>query len=313
MGHAGVDTSLAAWDGASRERNMLMDLVALSDFHAVAASGGFGAAGRATGTPKATLSRRVRSLEAALGVRLLERGSRSVRLTEDGRALQERTAGLLEELAEAGEEIAGRAARPRGRLRVSVPALVASQSFGAFAAAFVTAHPEVLLEIVVDDRFVDPVADGFDVVIRANPHLGSTLVGKRLSSDVLVVVASPGVPLPTAAFGAVPAIVLTAASNDAAWRMETGSGPVELRLRPVLCCSSMLLVRDAVLAGAGAAIVPQGLVEREIAAGALVRWGTVRDQSVEAWALYPSRRLQSAKVEAFVSMLLTHRAGGDHA
>ena len=286
-----------------------MDLVALSDFHAVAASGGFGAASRATGTPKATLSRRVRSLEAALGVRLLERGARSLRLTEEGRALRERTAGLLDELAEAGDEIAGRAARPRGKLRVSVPSLVASQSFGAFAAAFVTAHPEVLLEVVVDDRFVDPVADGFDVVIRANPDLGSALVGKRLSSDVLVVVAPPAIPLPTAASGAVPAVVLTAAPDEAAWRIETGSGPVELRLRPVLRCSSMLLVRDAVLAGAGAAIVPQGLVEREIAAGALVRWGTIGGRSVEAWALYASRRLQSAKVDVFVSMLLRHRAG----
>ena len=94
-----------------------MDLQALSDFNLVAAHGGFGRASRASGLPKATLSRRISKLEQSLGVRLIERGSRSLRLTDEGRALREPTDGLLSEIAEAGEAVALGASTLRGRLR----------------------------------------------------------------------------------------------------------------------------------------------------------------------------------------------------
>src|SRR5260370_41200795 len=99
----------------------LMNLLALSDFNLVASLGGFGRASRASGRPKATLSRRVMELEESLGVRLLERGARSLRLTEEGSTLYARTEGLLSEVAEIGAAIAGGLAGPRGRLRVSAP------------------------------------------------------------------------------------------------------------------------------------------------------------------------------------------------
>ena len=97
-----------------------MNLEALSAFNLVAAHGGFGRASRVTGRPKATLSRRVAELELSLGVRLIERGSKSLRLTDEGRALHERTDGLLSEIVEAGEAVVLGASTPRGRLRVSV-------------------------------------------------------------------------------------------------------------------------------------------------------------------------------------------------
>ena len=98
-----------------------MDLQSLTDFNLVATHGGFGRASRVSGRPKATLSRRVTELEQSLGVRLIDRGTHALRLTEEGRSLHERTAGPLSEIAEAGDAVVLGAATPRGRLRISVP------------------------------------------------------------------------------------------------------------------------------------------------------------------------------------------------
>jgi DNA-binding transcriptional LysR family regulator len=146
-----------------------MELKALSDFNLVAAHGGFGRASRVSGRSKATLSRRVAELEQSLGVRLIDRGSQNLRLTDEGRALHARTEGPLSEIAEAGEAVALGAATPRGRLRVSAPVVIAHVAFGRIAARFALAYPDVQLEIVAEDRKVDPVEDGYDLVIRVDP------------------------------------------------------------------------------------------------------------------------------------------------
>lgn len=278
-----------------------MDLTRLADFHAVTTHGGFSAAARATGTPKATVSRRVRALEEELGVRLIERGTRSLRMTDEGRALKARTAALLDDLGDVGDEIAGRAGRPRGRLRVSVSGYYAQRYFGRFTASFAATYPEVLLEATIEDRLVDPVAEGFDVVVRANPSPDSRLIGHRLLSDRFLAVATPGVPRPPSSEAA-PAVVLTARSDEA-WHLDGEDGPTVVRLRPVLSFASLVLIREAVLAGAGVGLMPEGLVSDELASGELVRWGVLPQRPVEVWVLYPSRRLQSAKVSAFVAML----------
>lgn len=175
-----------------------MDLHALADFHLVATHGGFGRASRASGQPKATLSRRVRDLEKSLGVRLIERGSRTLRLTDEGVALHTRTGSPMGEIAEALQDVKAGLGRPGGCLRVSVPLLFAQTSLGALAAAFLAAYPEVLLEVATDDRFVDLVADEVDVVIRVNPRPDSELVGRCFLRNRLMLVAPPSLPQPPA-------------------------------------------------------------------------------------------------------------------
>ena len=125
-----------------------MDLLALADFNLVARHGGFGKAARAAARPKATLSRRVAELEASLDVRLFERGARTLRLTEEGRALFDRTAILLTELDETAAAIASRGQRPRGRLRISAPLLFSQTAMGRIAAGFATKFPEIRLRRV---------------------------------------------------------------------------------------------------------------------------------------------------------------------
>src|SRR5450756_1582090 len=257
-----------------------MDLQALADFNLVATHGGFGRASRITGRPKATLSRRVAELEHQLKVRLIERGSRSLRLTDEGRALHGRTEGLLAEIAEAGDAIASRAPIPRGRLRISAPIVLAHVALSRIGARFALAYPEVDLEIVAEDRVVDPVEDGFDLVIRIDPAPDDRLVGRRILDDERLLVASPALTSPIPATPhqehvPVKAVLLTTMPSDATWRVRSGPAGVSLLSpEPVLRLSSLLMVRDAVVAGAGAALLPKLLVAGDLEAGRLVQWAT---------------------------------------
>ncbi|MBN8874514.1 MAG: LysR family transcriptional regulator [Rhodospirillales bacterium] len=285
-----------------------MDLQALSDFDLVAAHGGFGRAARVSGRSKATLSRRVAELEQDLGVRLIERGSQSLRLTDEGRTLHERTRGLLSEIVEAGEAVVLGATTPKGRLRVSAPVVFAHVALPRIGARFALAYPEVQLEIVAEDRKVDPVEDGYDLVIRIDPSPDECLVGRRFLNDDRLIVAPPGMPRPSPRAdgdgAAVKAILLSATPLGTVWRINAGlEGDIVLRPDPILRLSSLLMVRDAVLAGAGAALLPKLLVAEDIEAGRLAHWGPHAGPPVEIWALQSSRRLIGAKVRAFLEVV----------
>jgi DNA-binding transcriptional LysR family regulator len=275
-----------------------MDLLALADFNLVARHGGFGRAARETGRPKATLSRRVAELEADLGLRLFERGARVLKLTQEGRALHERTGALLAEIDETAAALASGGDRPRGRLRISAPLLFSQTAMGALAAGFTLAYPDVRLEVTTEDRPVDMVEEGYDLVIRVNPDPDENLVGRIFLRDRLVVVASPGLARP--ADGVVVAAVISAVSDRAAWKVV---GQPDIAIDPVLRLSSLVMVRDAVRAGVGAGCLPASVVSHDLAAGRLVRWGDVAGPEIALWALYPSRRLLSARVSAFLDYL----------
>ncbi|GAA0262901.1 LysR family transcriptional regulator [Rhodanobacter caeni] len=281
-----------------------MDLLALADFNEVARHGGFGRAARATGRPKATLSRRVRQLEDVLGVRLFERGGHTLRLTMEGRELQERTQSLLEHIDEVGDVLRRGTSAPRGRLRVSAPVLFGQRGLGRIAADYALAYPQVQLEVVAEDRFVDPVDDDFDLIIRANPDPSTELSGRCFLRDVMVVAAAPSLSLPKKHTVPVPAITLSHTPADASWQLSRARSVRRIATRTVLRLSSMAMIHDAVIAGIGAAAMPRSLVQADVDAGRLIVWGTLADRPVEVWALYPSHRHVSARVSAFVKLLL---------
>ncbi|MBW8898961.1 MAG: LysR family transcriptional regulator [Massilia sp.] len=281
-----------------------MDLLALADFNLVARHGGFGRAARATGRPKATLSRRVAELEAALGLRLFERGARVLKLTQEGRALHERTSALLAEIDETAAALASGGDRPRGRLRISAPLLFAQTAMGRLAAGFARAYPEVDLEVTTEDRHVDMVEEGYDLVIRVNPEPDASLVGRIFLRDHLVVVAAPALARP-ASDVAVPAVVRNVGGATPAWVVRRGTGQARIAIDPVLRLSSLVMVPDAVRTGIGAACLPASIVSRDLASGTLVHWDDVDGPEIAVWALYPSRRLLSARVSAFLDYLKT--------
>jgi DNA-binding transcriptional LysR family regulator len=279
-----------------------MDLLALVDFNLVARHGGVGRAARASGRPKATLSRRVVELESSLGLRLFERGAHVLKLTEEGQALYERTSVLLSEIDETAGAIAQGGASPRGRLRISAPLLFAQAAMGKLAAGFALAHPEVRLEVTTEDRSVDMVEEGYDLVIRVNPPPDASLIGRIFLRDRLVLVAPPGLARPVGA-GVVPAVVRGARGERATWQVRAPGGLEAIHIEPVLTLATLFMVRDAVRLGVGAAQLPLSLASHDLASGALVSWGEVDAPEIALWALYPSRRLLSSRVSAFLRYL----------
>lgn len=173
---------------------------------------------------------------------------------------------------------------------------------GKLAAEFALKFPEVRLEVTTEDRSVDMIEEAYDLVIRVNPQPDESLVGRIFLHDRLVVVGAHSLPLPDAE-AKVPVVVRGRIAAGEVWNMRTSAGTMKITVDPVMSLSSLVMVRDAVRAGAGAARLPVSLVDRELAAGTLVHWGDVDGPDIALWALYPTRRLLSARVSAFLNFL----------
>lgn len=278
-----------------------MNLNALIDFMLVATHSGLGKASRASGVSKATLSRRIADLEEQLGVRLIERSARGLKLTEAGKALMSRTEAPLSEVTEAMTAASEGVSTPRGRLRVAAPILFSQLAMGRIGAEFCAAYPEVLIEVVAEDRMVDLVEEQYDVAIRINPGPDSSLVGRCFAKDRLIVVAAPEIPKPMpGAIRPVPGIV-TSTFQPTHWSLD--GGQLVLEPIPKMSFSSLLMVRDAAIAGGGAALIPQSIAWSQLARGKLVQWGTVSGVEPSLWVLHTSRRLAAPKVRAFVDFM----------
>ena len=278
-----------------------MDLNALNDFTWVALQGSLGKASRASGRSKATLSRRIGELEEQLGVRLIERSARGLKLTEAGQQLVSRTQGPMQEVMEAMTAAREGLATPRGPLRIAAPVLFSQLSMGRIGADFCARYPEVTIEVVAEDRAVDLVEEQFDVAIRINPSPDSSLVGRCFAKDRLVVVAAPSLPVPgRGEVRPVPAVVYSS-FRPTHWTVDDGR--LVLAPEPRLRLSSFLMVRDAAVAGAGVAMIPQSIAWDQLSRGELVQWGVVTDVEVALWVLHTSRRLPAPKVRAFVEFI----------
>jgi DNA-binding transcriptional LysR family regulator len=279
-----------------------MDLNALTDFNLVATHGGFGRASRASHRSKATLSRRVADLEEQLGTRLIERSAKGLELTEAGQLLLSRTEGPMNEVVDAFTSTREGSGKVSGQLRVAAPILFSQLAMGRHCAEFRALYADVTVEVVAEDRVVNLVDEQFDVAIRPNPRADTALVGRSFAKDRLVVVAAPSIAVPRSSKKPVrvPAIV-SAFRDGETWAID--GGRLTLEPIPVLRLSSMLMLRDAAIAGAGVTLVPQSIVWKQLTNRELVLWGAVAGREVELWVLHTSRRLASPKVKAFVDFM----------
>jgi len=279
-----------------------VDLNSLADFALVATHAGLGKASRASGRSKATLSRRIADLEEQLGVRLIERHARGLKLTEAGELLMARTEGPMHDVAEALVAAREGLAAPRGRLRVAAPVLFAQLAMGRICADFCAAWPEVSFEVVAEDRVVDLVEEQFDVAIRPNPRPDGGLVGRSFARDGLIVVAAPALRKPRARGAVVPVQgILMTTFRQGTWELD--GGRLVLDPAPRLRLSSFLTIRDAAVAGAGVAVLPRSIASGQLARGELVEWGELAGGAVTLWVLHASRRLPTPKVRAFVDFM----------
>jgi len=266
-------------------------LAELAVFVAVAETQGFSAASRRLGASKAMVSTAISRLETRLGVKLLQRSTRRVSLTEAGRAALPAAQRALAAAREAEEAAVASRASPRGTLRVNAP-----MSFGLLhvvpaIAAFAREFPELAVELHLDDRLVDNVAGGFDVALRVGNLKDSSLVAIRLATSRNVLVASPGylaragTPATPAALGERAALAYSVAPSPLRWTLRRGTRREEVRVRAVLQANSSLALRAAALEGLGIARIPL------FAAGDELRAGTLR-QVLPGWEL-PAHALQA--------------------
>jgi len=279
-----------------------MDLNALREFVAVALHGGFGAASRQAGIPKASLSRRIRQLEDQLGVRLIDRSSHAFRLTPEGELLHKDAAPLIAELAQLPERLHPDQ-EPRGPLRVSAPVLLAHSTLGALAAEYRKRYPQVQLEIIGEDHFVDLITEGYDAVIRANPKENADYIGRCFLRErqVLTVSSAAG---QLESVTPLPLVSLPQRAAHTELTVLRDGQKIRLATTTVLALSSPHMIRDAVLAGAGAGVLPPSLIRGELQNGLLREIGALAEAEVEIWLLYPSRRHLSSRLRAFSDLLL---------
>lgn len=282
-----------------------MDLEALTDFVAVVEAGSISGGARLRRVPKQSVSRRLLQLENGLGIRLFERTTRALHLTPEGEFLRERAADVLATLEEARRALTDRAVEAAGPLRISCPTLLGQTVMGSIAAMALARHPRLTLEIVLADRRVSLVEEGYDAAIRVGPADESGLVDLHLADAETIIVAAPSlvgeaVPTTPAELAAFPAIVFSEARDCAPWVVTRGSERALVPVRASLATSSHMLNLEAAKAGAGIARVPAFIARTALNAGQLVRMLPEWDGAISPIRLvYSSRRLESARLRAF--------------
>jgi DNA-binding transcriptional LysR family regulator len=281
-------------------------------FTEVVDAGGLTAAAGRLGLRKSTVSRRLAALEERLGVRLLERTTRRLRLTEAGRDYHGKCARLVAEAREVNRSLAEARGAPRGTLKVAAPALLGELLTPALA-AFLRRHPLVRVEVALAPAHVDPLAGDHDLALVAGPLADSSLVARKLGRVHTGYFASPsylaraGTPLSPEELAGHECVLLAEPGTDEVWFFTGPSGPRTVPARGRLQVPSVHAGLAAVREGLGIARLPSTLVAADVRAGALVPvLAPFTPSGVSVVAVYPSGRHLPPKVRAFLDALATH-------
>ncbi|MDE0727600.1 MAG: LysR family transcriptional regulator [Alphaproteobacteria bacterium] len=271
---------------------------------------GFSAAA-ALGVSKSAVSKQVGRLEDRLGARLLNRTTRNLSLTEVGEVFYERCARIVEEARAAADEVGSLAAAPRGRLRVNAPMTFGTLHLGPVIAGFLEVQPEIEVDLVLDDRFIDLVAEGFDVAVRVAALADSSLIVRRLAPSRAVLCAAPsylerhGRPENPEDLRQHNCFGYLYRDSGTDWALTGAKGPVTIPLRGNLRANNGEVLRDVALAGAGIVALPSFVVGEALRAGQLVELlPECVPQTHDIYAVYPHRRHLTPKVRAFVDFLV---------
>jgi DNA-binding transcriptional LysR family regulator len=291
----------------------------ITAFVRVAESGGFSAAGRRLNLSKATVSDHVQALENALGVRLLNRTTRRVSLTEIGRSYYERCVQILHDLEEADEIADAQQATPRGQLRVHCQHGVV-QFVTPVVVDFLAHYPEASVDLRSGHAMIDIVEEAFDLAISPFPPPDATLVRRRLATFSLVLCGAPAylekhpAPQSPADLAGHNCLRYPYVPSPDEWHFVDANGnPVVVRISGRLISSSPDTGRAAAVAGVGLVMTAPFMVADLLESGALVPLlPGYRTQELEINPFYPHRRHLSAKVRAFIDMLVTWFVEHEH-
>lgn len=284
---------------------------AMQVFRHVAQLNSFAEAGRRLGLSPAAVSKNIAELETYLGARLINRTTRRMALTEEGRIYLEHIVRGLDALSEADQALGSIKAEPSGVLKVSAPMTVTLIQLSAAFPRFLARHPKLALDVHLDDRRVNVIEEGFDLVIRASDNLGDTsLIAKKLAVMPHVICASPsyfeafGKPTVPSELAQHSCIRFSLSGHADFWEFSKEGRAERVPVQARYSISSSLAVRDALLGGFGLSLIPYPYVDKELREGRLQRaledWDTV---VTTLYAIYPSRQHLVPKVRAFLDFL----------
>lgn len=297
----------------------MQDLNDMLYFAEVVERGGFAAAGRALGLPKSRLSRRVAELEARLGVRLLQRTTRKLSLTQVGEIYLRHCNAMRDEALAAAEAVAQMQVEPRGTLRITCPVTLAQSTMGYLVPRYLAQYPHVKLDMLVTNRVVDLVEEGIDIALRVRPTLddSGSLVVKQLGLTCGQLLASPallarqGRPEKPEDLAMLDTVAMSAVDGRSSWTL-LGPGGQEYvhQHQPRYVADDLQTLKLAVLAGTGMSFLPDSISNAEQQARLLVPvlagWAP---QPGMAHAVFPTRRGQVPAVRSFLDFMGEHMQG----
>jgi len=279
-------------------------------FARVVATGSLSAAARELSLSPAMVSRRLAALEARLGVRLVNRTTRSLHLTDEGASYYESCARVLSEIEHANASVSAGRREPQGTLRVALPAAFGNQYVAPLVPQFATLYPAVQLALSLSDRSVNLVEDGFDLAVRIAALADSSLAARKLAPNRRVVCASPEYlrhhGAPTSPAELAQHNCLLASDFGGTWEYrDTGGKPGSVRVSGRYVCDNWEVLREWALAGLGIALKSTWDVRRHLEDGSLVSLlpGYTFATDVAIYAVYPHRRHLPAKTRAFIEFL----------
>jgi DNA-binding transcriptional LysR family regulator len=289
------------------------DLNNLYFFAKVVDFGSYTAAAKALGLQTSKLSRRVAALETELGVRLINRTTRRLSLTEAGKTFHRHCLALLDEAQAAKDAMSQILATPQGLVRISCPTGLLQGGVADILARFVAKHPRVRIALDATNRPVDVVEEGLDIALRVRkpPLEDSDLAMRAFGPDEVILVASPeliaahGEPQTLEDVARMPTLSMASSDERSTWRFLGMNGePAELIHSPRLSTDDLFTLRHAALQGIGAVLVPRLLVANDLEGGALIRLlPSLKAHSGIVHAVFPSRRGMVPAVRALLDFL----------
>jgi DNA-binding transcriptional LysR family regulator len=288
-----------------------MDMLdAMRAFVRVVETGSFSTVARERHTSQPTISKQVAWLERKLGARLLQRTTRNLSLTEEGRVFAMRAAAAFEAVDDAEASVGPRRGAPSGLVRIGCPVAFCRLHVAPRLWRLLDRYPQMSVELVMSDGFVNLVEQGIDVAIRVGNLPDASLIARRIGTTRRVTVASPayferrGVPRTPDDLAGHDCIVYTALATGNEWHFEGKDGPIKLRVSGRLSANNSEAVREAVLTGCGIAVTPTWLFRNELVDGSvrivLQEFEPVR---LPIHAVHPSRQFVSSKVQAVIEFL----------
>jgi DNA-binding transcriptional LysR family regulator len=290
-------------------------LTSLTAFVRVVDNGGFSAAGRRLNMSTTMVSNHVQALEERLGARLLHRTTRKVNLTEVGRAYYDRAVQILADLEQADDVAGALQSTPRGTLRIYTATHIVP-FVAPVVTEFLTAYPEVKVDLSMGERVIDLIDEGFDVAIRLTPPPDSSLIVRSLATWRHVLCCSPayleqhGPPRQLSELADRNCIRHALYPYEDGWRFVDRKGtPASVRVSGNLFSNSGETLRIAALQGVGISLAPGFLVTDDLESGRLIRLlPEYRPVEFSMNAVYPHRHHLSAKVRSFIDLLAHHSA-----